>query len=508
MKIALVTEGSYPFAKGGVAVWCDQLVTGLPDYRFEVAALTVDGTERPVFHTPRNLERVRSIPLWAASPYGDDPASRKRHLRPGGGFWAAYDAFLVAVLTPTQPGSEQAVANSKRFMRALRGLFEYASSGGNLFSALTTNRAIATMVDVWHDTRDPKTDGVLTLADALEATWLLEHMLRPIAVDPVRADIVHASMNGPSVLVGLAAKWRYETPLVVSEHGIYLRERYLSYLAEDASRTVKLMVLSFFRVLATAAYTVVDALAPHSNHNRRWQLRNGARPERMWTMYNGVTPEEFPIPTEMPPVPTVVYMGRIDPIKDLHTLIRAFSLVRSQVPRARLRIFGDVPKGNEGYRESCRRLIDELGLTGAATLDGRVADPVEAYHAGSVVALTSISEGFPYTVVEAMACGRPVVCTDVGGVAEAVGEAGVLVSPGDVVGVAQGCLELLVDHNRRHWLGESARLRVIEHFTLERWLDAYRRLYTGLASPAPDDEDAPHRLTLKARDQLAREVVA
>ena len=70
-----------------------------------------------------------------------------------------------------------------------------------------------------------------------------------------------------------------------------------------------------------------------------------------------------------------------------------------------------------------RALIEAFGLAGSAVLEGRVDDMVEAYHSGSIVALTSISEGFPYTVVEAMASGRTVVCTNVGGVAEAVGDA-------------------------------------------------------------------------------------
>jgi polysaccharide biosynthesis protein PelF len=504
MKIALVSEGSYPYAMGGVGMWCDQLVTGLPDHQWDAVALTVDGTESPVFYIPRNL-KVRSIPLWASSPWGGYAATGGgwrtswRQPKAGASFWSAYEQFLLAMVPATQPGSEQSIANARQFLLALRAMLEYANGGADLFSALTSNRAISMMADAWHGLRNVVTDGPLTLGDALEATWLIEHMLRPLAAEPVRADIVHAAMNGPSILVGLAAKWRYETPLVISEHGIYLRERYLSYLREDASRAVKTLVMSFFRTLNTAGYIAADALAPHSSHNRRWQLRNGANPDRMWTMYNGVAPEEFPTRPGVPGPPTVVYVGRIDPIKDLHTLIRAFSLVHTQVPRARLRIFGGVPKGNEWYGESCQRLIDELGLGEVAVLEGRVPNTVDAYHAGSVVALTSISEGFPYTVIEAMACGRPVVCTDVGGVAEAVGDAGIVVAPGDVIGIAKGCISLLKNHNRSHWLGEAARLRVIENFTLERWLDAYRRLYENLSAPSAID-DAPHHLTLRARN--------
>jgi glycosyltransferase involved in cell wall biosynthesis len=110
-----------------------------------------------------------------------------------------------------------------------------------------------------------------------------------------------------------------------------------------------------------------------------------------------------------------------------------------------------------------------------------VDSPVDAYHAGSVVALTSISEGCPYTVVEAMACGRTVVCTNVGGVAEAVGDTGLVVPPRDVPAVADACVALLSDDARRRELGARARERVLEHFTLRRSLDAYREVYERVA---------------------------
>src|SRR6185369_4955416 len=122
-----------------------------------------------------------------------------------------------------------------------------------------------------------------------------------------------------------------------------------------------------------------------------------------------------------------------------------FAIVNEKMPEARLRIYGGTPAVNAGYRDSCQALIEDLGLTAVATLEGRVDDTVHAYHSGSVVALTSISEGFPYTVVEAMACGRTVVCTNVGGVAEAIGDAGIVVAPRDPAAVAAACLKLLED---------------------------------------------------------------
>ena len=229
-------------------------------------------------------------------------------------------------------------------------------------------------------------------------------MLRPLSAEPVKADIVHASMNGLCMLVAMAAKWRYGTPVVMSEHGIYLRERYLSYLDDNAPHAVKVVILSFFRPgrrrvpdrrRAGAAFQLQPPLAAAERCQPGAHLGDVQRGPARRVPHRRVGAEE----------PTIVFMGRLDPLKDLHTLIKAFALVREEVPNARLRVYGGTPAGNEDYRDSCVRLIDELGLGGAAVLEGRVDSPINAYHAGSIVALTSISEGFPYTVVEAMACG-------------------------------------------------------------------------------------------------------
>jgi glycosyltransferase involved in cell wall biosynthesis len=91
-------------------------------------------------------------------------------------------------------------------------------------------------------------------------------------------------------------------------------------------------------------------------------------------------------------------------------------------------------------------------------------------------------------VVEAMACGRPTVCTNVGGVAEAVGDTGIVVPPRDHAAVAEACVRLLRDGELRRRLGAAAHARVIEHFTLSRSLQMYRNVYEGLAAPLPGGE--------------------
>ena len=293
-------------------------------------------------------------------------------------------------------------------------------------------------------------------------------------------------MNGVSALVGFASKWAYGTPLVLSEHGVYLRERYLGLGGESVAQAVKVIAMRFARRLAAAAYRTADILAPHSSYNRRWQLYGGAESARIRTMYNGVNPADFPEARGEPAEPTIVFVGRIDPLKDLHTLIRAFAIVRQQIPRARLRMFGPVSPENERYYATCKQLITELGLSGAAILEGPIPRQVDAYQAGHLVALTSVSEGFPFTVVESMSMGRPQVCTNVGGVSEAVGkDAGFVVPPRDHEAVAKACIQLLTDADLRHAFGVRARQRVLERFSLDQWTNAYRDMYAELVPVVP-----------------------
>ena len=292
--------------------------------------------------------------------------------------------------------------------------------------------------------------GVMpTVHDALTAVDLLEHALRPLFGPVAHTDVTHAVTNGLAVLVGLAAKWTHGTPLVLTEHGVYLRERYLEYRASPYSWPVKALMLGFLRRLCGAGYRAADLVTPGNRYNQRWELRGGADPKRLQTVYNGVDPAHFPPAGAEPDEPTISWAGRVDPIKDLETLIRAFALVRAEMPEARLRMFGGTPRGNEGYREQCEALAASLGLAGSAVFEGRVENIRDAYTAGHVVVLSSISEGFPYTLIEAMTAGRATVSTDVGGVTEAVADTGLVVPPRDPAAMAAACLELLRDDARR-----------------------------------------------------------
>jgi glycosyltransferase involved in cell wall biosynthesis len=470
VEITLVTEGTYPHAYGGVSVWCDQLLRGMPEQRFTVAAITGTGGESAVWDVPAHVT-VTTLPLWGPPPRG--PALAGRAARR---FEGLYCELVDSLLDdPDSP--------AEGFTEALRELYELSWSEA-VEPALRSEDAVGWLMEAWAARREEfdRIGVTPTVHDAVTAVDLLEHALRPLFRPPPKADVTHAVTNGLAVLVGLAAKWTYGTPLIVTEHGVYLRERYLEYGQAPYSWPVKALMLNFLRRLCSAGYRAADLITPGNRYNQRWELRCGADADRLQTVYNGVDPTHFPPAGPEPAAPTISWAGRVDPIKDIETLIRAFALVRRDLPHARLRLFGGVPAGNEAYQDRCQSLISELGLTGTAAFEGRVDNILDAYAAGHVVALSSVSEGFPYTLIEAMTAGRATVSTDVGGVTEAVGATGLVVPPRDPAAMAAACVDLLRDDSLRHRLGASARLRALEYFTVEQAVDTFRLIYAELAS--------------------------
>lgn len=476
-RVALSTEGGYPFASGGVSEWCDQLIRAVPDMDVDVIALTGARTPEPVYRVPSNVRSVRAVPLWAFVASGRPPRGDVRSR-----FRDVYAEFLAALLSPrAAPGD---------FAAALRGMFDYAQDE-ELAAALRSDDAVAMLAGAWSawppGTDDPGVTGHLrpSLGDAALVTMWVEHMLRPLSEPVVDADIVHAASNGLAGLLGLAAAWRSGTPMVLSEHGVYLRERYLAHRDTSYGWPVKSALLRLNRAITQVVYAEADVIAPGNVYNRRWQLRGGADPGVIRTVYNGVDPFKYLPAGPEPEEPTIVYVGRIDPLKDLVTLLRGFAIVRNEVPDARLRIFGVPAPTRQDYLIRCQHLLVDLGLVGSAAFEGRAPSAQQAYAAAQIVALTSISEGFPYTVLEAMSSGRATVSTDVGGVREAVGDAGAVVPARDPSALAAACVRLLRDPGLRARSAAASRERVLNLFTLERSMGEFRRIYAEVLANGP-----------------------
>ena len=172
--------------------------------------------------------------------------------------------------------------------------------------------------------------------------------------------------------------------------------------------------------------------------------------------------------------PTVAYVGRVVPGKGVDTLLEAFHDVRHRVPAARLVVVGD---------GASRAALESGAGDGVAFIGG--VDDVPAYlGAADVFVLPSLAEGLPLSLLEAMACGRAVVSTDVGAARQVVGEAGLIVAPGDPAPLSTALAELLEDADRRARLGWLARERIVERYDLAHTANRLASLYHEAAGRA------------------------
>ncbi len=219
---------------------------------------------------------------------------------------------------------------------------------------------------------------------------------------------------------------------------------------------------------ATARFAA--ALVAVSEDTRRAYEEQGY-PRRIRVVYNGVTAttadanglrEELSIPAD---APLVAEVGRLCDVKGQRELIDAIALL----PGARAVLVGADLELGGAYERALRDHADELGVTERVVFAGYRDDAARVVAAADVLALPSWTEGLPLVVLEAMALGRPVVATAVGGTPELVadGETGLLVPPRDVAALTAALKRVLDDEGLRRRLGEAGRRRVAERFSSE-----------------------------------------
>jgi polysaccharide biosynthesis protein PelF len=198
-----------------------------------------------------------------------------------------------------------------------------------------------------------------------------------------------------------------------------------------------------------------------------------------------VNPDTFAPIARVPNArPTVVNVSPISALKGQLDLIKAAALVRRTVSDVEFRLYGS-PIDEDYYRE-CVQRVAERNLGNHVVFAGEMAEPSRTLQHADVVALASVSEAFPHTLVEAMLSKAAIVATDVGGVREALGDAGVLVNPRDPGAMAEAIRRLLTSPQERLRLGERARDRALRWFTEQRFVDAYRASYERLVHPVEE----------------------
>lgn len=202
--------------------------------------------------------------------------------------------------------------------------------------------------------------------------------------------------------------------------------------------------------------------------------------ERLQVIHNGVDLDRIAAatagsPTESNPEGTqIITVGRMVPVKDHETLLRAFRSVSERIPEAELALVGDGP-----LREDLETLAEQLNITDSVTFTGRLPreSVYERLAASDLFVLPSRAEGFCVATVEAMACEVPVVASDIDVLHEVLGEGGTFVPAEDTAAFADAIVDLLSNDEERRKLGQMGRQRVEEMFRIDRVAYEYYNIY-------------------------------
>ncbi|MEI8233447.1 MAG: glycosyltransferase [Verrucomicrobiota bacterium] len=298
----------------------------------------------------------------------------------------------------------------------------------------------------------------------LASVWCLARFLKKRRVDAVHTNSLKADMIG-----GLAARL-CRVPLVW-----HVRDRIApDYLPEAAVHGFRFLCRTLpDRVITNSAATLHTL---------------GKNPRANQVVIHDGVPSSCRLPsTSPPPRPIAGLLGRIAPWKGQHVFVLAAHLLRCRFPEARYRIIGCALFGEEAYEEQVRRLVQTLRLQDVITFTGFQEDvPAALAPLACVVHASTLAEPFGQIVAEAMACGKPVVATNGGGIREIVvpRRTGLLVPMGDAEAMAAAMETLLRNPPLARRMGRAGQARIARRFTIEQTARKVEAVYDGLGRTA------------------------
>lgn len=302
--------------------------------------------------------------------------------------------------------------------------------------------------------------------------WQLPRLFRLFR--ELRPAIVH-SRNLAALETQLAA-WAAGVPVRIhGEHGRDVEDM-------DGSNRTYQRVRRFYRCFVHHYIALSRDLADYLTQ------RIGVPAARLSQVYNGVDTTRFAPPERVLTIPECPFdpaqhllfgtVGRMQTVKDQLTLARAFALALEQAPqlRARLRL---VLVGDGPLRAQVELLLQQQGVADLAWLAGERSDVPAIMRGLHGFVLPSRAEGISNTILEAMACGLPVLATRVGGNADLVaeGETGLIVPAADPAAMAKALVQLADAPERAHAMGQAGRRRVLERFSLQAMVRGYQTIY-------------------------------
>ncbi len=462
MRVCLLLEGSYPYITGGVSSWTQDLIASLPEVEFSLMTISPSKHQTLKYKLLPNVKEHVDVVLGEEGRAGGRPRAWGKinrvlkDIQRRSPNIAIDDIVELIRLVPEEFNPMRAALDSRRFWDILVEL----------------NRR--------HNPMYPFTDFYWAWKAAFSMLFAV------VSVPPPEADVYHAISTGYAGLVATAVKYRRGKPFLLTEHGLYHKEREIELRRAS-------YIKGYQRDLWIAVYHFLSRLAYHSadystslfEYNRRIQLELGARPDRALVIPNGIDIPRFSsAKREKRPGFHVGLVGRVVPIKDIKTFITMARIVHQAIGEAEFYCIGPTDEDEE-YYEDCRRMVESFQMAGVFHFTGR-QNVLDYYSFLDVMLLTSIREAQPLVILEAWAAGVPVVSTKVGDVPEMLdNDDRFLAAPKDAEKLGESVLWVYRNPEEIGKIIAMKQAKVRERYDKVALYETYGRLYASIAEGTP-----------------------
>ncbi|MGM0378936.1 MAG: GT4 family glycosyltransferase PelF, partial [Bacillota bacterium] len=470
MVICIIAEGSYPYITGGVSSWIHQLISELDSIDFKILSIMPDYKKEisEKYEIPENVIEVKTVFL--------NDLLRKKEKR-------EYKLIKNISIEDKEEIKKLFHMDTNLNFKKIFEILGEKKYNSNSMDLLKSNIFWDVLKEVYDKNFFEKSFN--------EFFWTYRSMFISIMnlfqEFDIKADIYHSVSTGYAGFLGALLKYKYNAPYIITEHGIYPREREEEIIKSKwVSKEYKDLWIDYFYFISKVAYFNVDKIITLFNKNLDIQHKIGASKEKTEIIPNGVNLDKLNFLENKTFNKEKLIIGsvlRVVPIKDVMTLIRAFKILTYNLENVYLKIIGPLDEDPKYYKQ-CKDLVNMLKLNEKVEFTGKV-DVFEYYKEMDCLVLTSISEGQPLVILEAMSVGLPIVATDVGACREMIrnndnepcGYITELVSPSNT---AEKIIKIFEDKDRYQKFRINGRKRVEKFYSKNKFINSYKEVYNKL----------------------------
>lgn len=461
MKVCLVLEGCYPYVNGGVSSWVHNYILATKDTKYILCTIypNKESKGKFVYDIPDNVIQIEE---YFMDDFDIDNYESKNDYFPSNLFINETKNIICG--NDVNWDIIFSEITNKKF---------------DLCSFFKSREYIDLVTEI--------SEKYLTEAGFSNTFFTLRSILTPLfslmMFDIPKADLYHSIVTGYGGVMAACASFTHNKPYVLSEHGIYPREREEELLqATWVMDSFRKIWIDFFYTLSKCSYKYAHVVTSLYGHAKSLQIEIGCDKDKCMIIPNGIHYDKY---SKIKPKKENGFIDigaiiRFSAIKDIKTMLYAFHELKNKFPNVRLHILGST--NDEEYKKECLDLIDLLNLDDVL-IRGQV-NVLETLEEFDFTILTSISEGQPLVILESFAAARPVVCTDVGSCSEIIfglnkneEPAGFCCKSMDSFGIANSMLKLCKDKDLIVKLGKNGQKRVKNYYGYQKMLDNYKKSY-------------------------------